>query len=253
MTMAEIVPVDEFLDWYPGWKPEHIDEPWLRMKSGPFTKEDESRFWFVDFHWPRGFSPLGFQFVTSAAWSTQLAAHQLPLPPAGGLVQRMGGPFLYESEVPVTSQWEIGYRAARIEKNMPKFLGSFDAIWEERKWGIGDLSVYEIENDKVKRTHPVFKEARKYFERDFHQRFLKKYPGEHDGFTFVSDEDQPGKRNFQFKGRKLEIYLSADNKPNLAPGPHWSAELVATWNLDTARFDKVDFRPGEIEVRPEPE
>ena len=44
------------------------------------------------------------------------------------------GPFLYEGEVPVTSQWEIGYHAAPIEKNMPKFLGSFDAIWEERKW-----------------------------------------------------------------------------------------------------------------------
>ena len=56
--MAEIVPVDEFLEWYPGWQPEHIEDPWLRMRSGPFRKEDESRFWFVDFHWPRGFSPL---------------------------------------------------------------------------------------------------------------------------------------------------------------------------------------------------
>jgi pyruvate,water dikinase len=48
----------------------------------------------------------------------------------------MGGPFLYEGEVPVSSPWEIGYRAARIEKNMPRFLGNFDAIWEERKWEI---------------------------------------------------------------------------------------------------------------------
>ena len=55
-------------------------------------------------------------------------AHLLPLPPAGGLVQRMGGPFLYEGEVPVTSPWEIGFRAARIE-NMPKFLQNFDSIW----------------------------------------------------------------------------------------------------------------------------
>ena len=39
------------------------------MKSGPSRKEDESRFWFVDFHWPRGFSPLGFHFVTRASWS----------------------------------------------------------------------------------------------------------------------------------------------------------------------------------------
>ena len=60
----------------------------------------------------------------------------------------MGGPFLYEGEVPVTSQWEIGYRAARIEKNMPKFLGNFDAIWEERKWelelGLGYFESYDF-------------------------------------------------------------------------------------------------------------
>ena len=40
--MAEIVSVDPLLDgWYPGWKPEHIDNPWLRMRPRPFTKEDE--------------------------------------------------------------------------------------------------------------------------------------------------------------------------------------------------------------------
>ena len=157
--MAEVVPVDQFLEWYPGWKPEHIDNPWLRLKSGPFTKADEDRFWFVDFHWPRGFSPLGFSFVTDAAWSTQLAAHQLPLPPAGGLVQRMGGPFLYEGEVPVTSEWEIGYRAARIGKNMPRFLQNFDAIWDERKWelelGLGLLRGLRLRRQVARRARPV--------------------------------------------------------------------------------------------------
>ena len=43
--MADVVSVDMFLDgWYPGWKPEHLDNPWLRMKSVPFTKADEERF-----------------------------------------------------------------------------------------------------------------------------------------------------------------------------------------------------------------
>ena len=56
----------------------------------------------------------------------------------------MGGPFLYEGEVPVTSPWEIGHRAARIEKNMPKFLGNFDSIWAERKWELElGLSYFE--------------------------------------------------------------------------------------------------------------
>src|SRR5258708_30853770 len=31
------------------------------------------------------------------------------------------------------------------------------AVWENAKWGIADLSVYEIANDKLKRTHPVFR------------------------------------------------------------------------------------------------
>ncbi|MEP7204134.1 MAG: PEP-utilizing enzyme [Ilumatobacteraceae bacterium] len=178
--MAEIVPVDQFLDWYPGWKPEHIDDPWVRMKSGPFRKEDESRFWFVDFHWPRGFSPLGMCFVTSAAWSTQLAAHQLPLPPAGGLVQRMGGPFLYEGEVPITSEWEIGYRAARIEKNMPRFLTNFDAIWEERKWeielGLGYFESYDFAGKSLAEIGQFIVDARTFNNRAWEIHFEIMYP-----------------------------------------------------------------------------
>lgn len=178
--MAEVVPVDQFLEWYPGWKPEHIDNPWLRMRSGPFTKADEERFWFVDFHWPRGFSPLGFSFVTDAAWSTQLAAHQLPLPPAGGLVQRMGGPFLYEGEVPVTSQWELGYRAARIERNMPKFLGNFDAIWDERKWelqlGLDYFESYDFAGKSLADIGQFMVDARSFQKRAWEIHFEIMYP-----------------------------------------------------------------------------
>jgi hypothetical protein len=76
---------------------------------------------------------------------------------------------------------------------------------------------------------------------------LKKYPKESDSYTFVSDA--PDVKNFEFKDRKLLLNIFADNKPNLAAGPHWTAELHAVWNLDTARFDKVDFQPGKIEVR----
>src|ERR1043166_7344679 len=117
------------------------------------------------------------------------------------------------------------------------------AIWIAAKWGSADLWIYEIENDRVKRVHPVFKEARKYFDRDFKERFLKKYPKESASFTFVADgNEQKGVREIEFEGRKLLLNLFADNKPNLAGGPHWTAELHAVWNLDTGKFDKVDFK-----------
>lgn len=120
------------------------------------------------------------------------------------------------------------------------------AVSVDAKWGIADLSIYEIANDKLKRTHPVFREARKYFDRDFQQRFLKKYPKEYDHYLFVSHENTA---DFDFKGRKLLLNLYAENKPNVAPGPIWEAELHATWDLDTGKFEKVDFPPSKIGIR----
>lgn len=59
----------------------------------------------------------------------------------------------------------------------------------------------------------VWRERRKYFARDFHERFLKKYPKELDNFTFVSDENEErGVQEMEFKGRKLLLNLFADNK-----------------------------------------
>jgi pyruvate,water dikinase len=179
--MADVVSVDSLLDgWYPGWKPVNLDNHWLRMKSKPFSKEDEEKFWFVDFHWPRGFSPLGMMFVHDAAWGTQLAAHQLPLPPAGGLVQRMGGPFLYESEVPITSEWELGYRGARIEKNMPKFLGSFEETWEERKWelelGLGHFESFDFDGKSLADLGQYMRDAQRFQQRAWEIHFELMYP-----------------------------------------------------------------------------
>jgi hypothetical protein len=125
------------------------------------------------------------------------------------------------------------------------------AIWSAQKWGMADLSIYEIENDKIKRVQPVWKEVRKYFDRDFKGRFLKKYPKESDQYFFVSDNDEKGLRDLEFKGHRLLLNLSADNKPNLAGGPHWSATLHAIWDLDKAKFEKLDFLPGTTEIRPD--
>jgi pyruvate, water dikinase len=179
--VAEIVPVDEFLDWYPGWTPELTDSPWLAERSGPFTKADESRFWFVDFHWPRGFSPIGYLFVSDCgSWGTQTAAHFLPLPPAKGLVQRMGGPFPYEGEVSTTSEWELGFRAARIERNMGPFLQNFDAIWNERKWelelGLGYFESYDFAGKSLADIGQFMVDARTFHRRAWEIHFELMYP-----------------------------------------------------------------------------
>jgi phosphohistidine swiveling domain-containing protein len=179
--MAEIVPVDQFLDWYPGWTPELIGSPWLAEHPGPFTKADEERFWFIDFHWPRGFSPMGFLYVTDcAAWGTQTAAHWLPLPPGKGLATRLGGPFPYEGEIATTSEWELGHRAARIERNLPRFLQNFDAIWEERKWelelGLGHFEGYDFAGKALADIGQYLIDARTFHKRAWEIHFELMYP-----------------------------------------------------------------------------
>ena len=84
-TVAEIVSVDQYLEWYPGWKPELTDAPWVRTQPDRSRRRTRTRFWFVDFHWPRGFSPMGMLYVTDcSSWATQTAAHWLPLPSGQG-------------------------------------------------------------------------------------------------------------------------------------------------------------------------
>ena len=179
--MAEIIPVDQFTEWYPGWTPELIEAPWVSERPGPFRKEDESRFWFADFHWPRGFSPMGYLYVSDCAnWGTQTAAHFLPLPPSKGLITRMGGPFPFESEVSVTSPWELGFRAARIERTMPPFLQNFEAIWEQRKWelqlGLDYFEAYDFAGKSLAEIGQFISDARTFHKRAWEIHFEIMYP-----------------------------------------------------------------------------
>ena len=59
--MATVIPVDEFItdEWYPGFKPGYTHAPWYIDPVQTFRKEDEETFWFLDFHWPRGLTPMG--------------------------------------------------------------------------------------------------------------------------------------------------------------------------------------------------
>jgi hypothetical protein len=130
---------------------------------------------------------------------------------------------------------------------------SMVAIWFAARWGMEDLAIYEIEADEIKRIQPVWRQVYLLFNRDFRERFLNKYPDEKgSGVIFVSKSEGPdSKHEFEFNGHKMLLNLFADNKPNLSTTPHWTASLHAVWNLDTAELEKVDFRPGPIELRPE--
>jgi hypothetical protein len=140
--------------------------------------------------------------------------------------------------------WKGGRGAADAKWNGNDWV----AVWHHMKWGNEDLVVYELANDKIKREEKIWPNVVKYFDHDWKNRFLKKYPKEaSDHYTFRADD--PDLNNFDFKGDTLLLDIQAENKPNLAPGPIWSAELRAVWNLKSGRFDKVDFKPGEISIR----
>jgi pyruvate, water dikinase len=104
----------------------------------------------------------------------------MPLPPGRGLVQRMGGPFPYESEVPNTSAWEVGFRAARIERTMTSFLRRFDSIWEERKWelelGLRYFETYDFEGKSLGELGQHLADARSFHRRAWEIHFEIMYP-----------------------------------------------------------------------------
>ena len=130
--MANVVPVEPYTgEWYPGFRPEYLTSPFIVDGTGPFTKEDEDKFWFLDFHWSRGMTPLAaFAWGQDGyCWGTQHAAEALPLPPGRGITSRFAGTHLYGSAIPESDPREIGARANRLGTNLPHFLQNYRSIW----------------------------------------------------------------------------------------------------------------------------
>lgn len=126
---TEFGSLEDLLDaaTYPGWEPEngayHV-EP-----ITPFRDDDAQRFWLLEGHWPRGIVPLGYSCIDDCAWGTQWAAQLIPLPTGKGLSARFGGTHVYNSEIPVTSEWEIGRRAAMAGAFIPERIREFPTEW----------------------------------------------------------------------------------------------------------------------------
>ncbi len=151
--MATVIPVDEFItdEWYPGFKPGYTHAPWYIDPVQTFRKEDEENFWFLDFHWPRGLTPMGLIWNEDGYnWSSQLAAEQMPLPPGRGITCRLGGTHTYGSPLPVTDVREIGQRARRLERMLPPFLQNFDEIWGHMREEVNESWDYFSGVDRVR-------------------------------------------------------------------------------------------------------
>ena len=181
--MATIVSVDEFVtdEWYPGFKPAFEHAPYYVEPFRTFNKEDEKRFWFLDFHWPRGLTPLGLIWNEDGYnWGTQFAAENLPLPPGRGLVSRIAGIHTYASPIDVQSPYEIGERAQRMGPRLGEFLANFDEIWASRRdeveRGWQHFVVMDPANMSLPELSTMLKEARAYHKRAFEIHFEIMYP-----------------------------------------------------------------------------
>ncbi len=181
--MATVIPVDEFItdEWYPGFKPAYTHAPWYINPVQTFRKEDEENFWFLDFHWPRGLTPMGLIWNEDGYnWASQLAAEQMPLPPGRGITCRLGGTHTYGSPLPVNDLREIGQRARRLERSLPPFLQNFDGIWGDMREEVNEswdffrgvdhsaLSLEDLRENLI--------QARQYHKRAFEIHFQVMYP-----------------------------------------------------------------------------
>jgi pyruvate,water dikinase len=134
--MSNIISIDEFVNdpGYPGFEDRFFNSPWIAEPVSKFRAEDVERFWFLDFHWPKGTTPLGMcYFEDGYAFATQQAATTLPLPPSNGLAVRFGGVHVFGGESPLKSTWEPGFRGMRIGNELGGILERFNETWAKRE------------------------------------------------------------------------------------------------------------------------
>jgi pyruvate,water dikinase len=181
--VTEVISVEEFItdEWYPGFVPSYGQAPWAAEPVDTFKPPDEERFWFLDFHFPRGLSPMGTVFLEDGySWATQLAAQTLPLPRGKGIVQRLAGTHVYASVVPVDSEWEAGIRAERFGRNLPPFLEQFPELWASRVWeletSLAYFESYDLSGRSLDELDRYLRDARSFHRRAWEIHFEVMYP-----------------------------------------------------------------------------
>ena len=181
--MVTVVPVDEFVggEWYPGFTPAASHAPFVVEPFGRFRPGDEERFWFLDFHWPRGFTPLGLLWLEEGySWGAQLAAETMPLPAGRGIALRVAGTHVYAAAIPLDSEDGVAARAERLRETLPGYLASFEARWAERVaeldagWDrFAGLDLARLSQPELQR---YLEDARSYLRRATEIHFEAMYP-----------------------------------------------------------------------------
>ncbi len=183
------------LETYPGYVPDGLEMPWVSDYLRPMSAADEERFWLLDFHFPRGLTPMGLTYLADGyAWGSQLAAEGLPLPAARGLAPRLAGTHVYCGEILVTSPWELDSRATRLAATLPPFLDRFDEIWAARvaelERGLGQLEGADLAGLSPRQLAVVTGDARAFQRRAWEIHFEIMYPllANHLGFHGLCGE-----------------------------------------------------------------
>lgn len=181
--MAGVVGVEEFTgEWYPGYRPEFFAAPFVTDAARPFRPGDEKAFWFLDFHWSRGLTPLAATLwaADGYCWGTQHAADELPLPPGRGIAVRMAGTHLYASPMAEPDPTRIAARFARFTERMPRFLDDFPRTWRrardeiEATWNA--FQPLDLARLRRRELAEVIVRARAYHKRAMEIHFEVMYP-----------------------------------------------------------------------------
>jgi pyruvate,water dikinase len=181
--MANVVPVEPYTgEWYPGYRPEFFDFPYVVDAPSPFRPGDENAFWFLDFHWSRGLTPLAATLWSADGYchGTQSASENLPLPPGRGVTCRFAGTHLYGSPIPEDDPREIGARAQRLGTNLPHFLNNYQSIWSagrdelEATWDY--FQGVDFTQTRGEDFPALLRQARRYHKRAMEIHFAVMYP-----------------------------------------------------------------------------
>ncbi|MBK7624242.1 MAG: PEP-utilizing protein mobile subunit [Kineosporiaceae bacterium] len=181
--MPTVIPIDDFVtdEWYPGFRPAHGHSPFVVEPLRTFEARDVDRFWFLDYHWSRGLTPMGMIWNEDGySWGSQFAAETLPLPPGRGIAQRMAGTHTYASPIEVSSSFEMRERTARLARRLPAFLRDFRMIWADREAeidrGWNRLRGLDVTGLSLPELAVMLREARRFHKRAFEIHFEIMYP-----------------------------------------------------------------------------